>query len=397
MSHLRLRSLVVIASVVAVWTVQSSWAGDLKISVPRRSELTPVQRLNRDGVEAVKKHEYEKAQAIFYKAYLYDPGDPFTLNNLGYVSELLGDTAGAQKFYTLASEQGCDAVVDISSARDLKGKPMTYAFSDLSNVKDVHMRVDHMNVQAVDLLSEDRNFEANRLLRQAAVLEPQDAFTLNNLGVAAEAMGDFADALKYYDEVASLESKEPIVVTLKRSLRGKPVSEAAASSARALRKRLQNLDVEQQQAILLEIQGVSAANRNDWATAKRDFLQAYSIDPGDAFALNNRGYVAEHEGDLETAQYYYSKARRADDSDSRVGLATRQVAQGQRLFAVATESGQNVDDELDEYTRTRREEKGPIELIPRNDNPGGDNSTTNGPSSNAPSSGSKPSAPQPQQ
>jgi hypothetical protein len=32
----------------------------LKITIPRRSELTPVQRLNREGVEAVKKQQYEK-------------------------------------------------------------------------------------------------------------------------------------------------------------------------------------------------------------------------------------------------------------------------------------------------------------------------------------------------
>ena len=49
-----------------------------------------MQRLNREGVEAVKRHDYEKAEALFLKAYLYDPADPFTLNNLGYISELQG-------------------------------------------------------------------------------------------------------------------------------------------------------------------------------------------------------------------------------------------------------------------------------------------------------------------
>jgi len=32
-------------------------AGDWKINLPRRSKSTPVQQLNREGVEAVKKHE----------------------------------------------------------------------------------------------------------------------------------------------------------------------------------------------------------------------------------------------------------------------------------------------------------------------------------------------------
>src|SRR5579862_8575881 len=84
-------------------------AGDIKITLPKRSHLTPVQRLNREGVEAVRKHNYNKAEAFFYKAYLLDPDDPFTLNNLGYVSELQGQVDRAQRFYTLAGQEATDA------------------------------------------------------------------------------------------------------------------------------------------------------------------------------------------------------------------------------------------------------------------------------------------------
>src|SRR6202047_3754021 len=97
---------------------------DLKITVPNRSQLTPVQRLNREGVEAIRKHNYEKAESLFYKAYLFDPADPFTLNNLGYISELQGQLGRAQKLYGLASEQATDAAIDRTSAEQLKGKPM---------------------------------------------------------------------------------------------------------------------------------------------------------------------------------------------------------------------------------------------------------------------------------
>ena len=76
---------------ITVIGLQQARAGDtLKITIPRHSHLTPVQRLNREGVDAVKQHQYEKAASLFYKAYLFDPGDPFTLNNLGYISELDG-------------------------------------------------------------------------------------------------------------------------------------------------------------------------------------------------------------------------------------------------------------------------------------------------------------------
>src|SRR5689334_19969654 len=82
----------------AAWvTTQRAWAGDLKITLPRRSQPTPVQRLNREGVEAIRKQRLNEAETLFYKAYLYDPGDPFTLYNLGYISELEGQLDRAKK------------------------------------------------------------------------------------------------------------------------------------------------------------------------------------------------------------------------------------------------------------------------------------------------------------
>jgi hypothetical protein len=64
----------------ALLACQAGYSADAHaFYLPRRSQLTPVQRLNREGVEAVKKHDYEKAERLFYKAYLYDPADPFTL------------------------------------------------------------------------------------------------------------------------------------------------------------------------------------------------------------------------------------------------------------------------------------------------------------------------------
>ena len=63
----------VIGAVVASGT--RVYAGDLKINLPKGSHFTPVQRLNREGVEAIRKHAYEKAETLIYKAYLLDPDD----------------------------------------------------------------------------------------------------------------------------------------------------------------------------------------------------------------------------------------------------------------------------------------------------------------------------------
>src|SRR5579859_1108728 len=156
---------------------------ELKISIPRRSKLTPVQRLNREGVEAVRKHNYTKAENLFYKAYLFDPDDPFTLNNLGYISEIAGQVDRAAKFYALASQQAGDAVIDQASASGLKGKRLRDAIGE---VQDANMRINQSKVEAIRLLSKGRTSEADSLLKEAQTLDPKNPFTLNNLGLAKE-------------------------------------------------------------------------------------------------------------------------------------------------------------------------------------------------------------------
>jgi Flp pilus assembly protein TadD len=367
-----LLKLIAVIAVLSASGSHDAWAGDvLKITIPRHSELTPVQRLNREGVEAVNKHRYEKAAALFYKAYLYDPADPFTLNNLGYISELQGELDRASKFYALASEQGCDANIDRSNSKLLEGKPMQYALQSLQNVP---MRVNRMNVNAMDLLSKDRGVEAVALLREALSLDARNPFTLNNLGVADETIGDYDNALKSYAAAAESHSSEPVVVTLDRSWRGRPVSAMASASAKRLEERMKKMDSAEVNAVMFTLRGVSATNQNDWLQARQDFLHAYRLDPSSAFSLNNRGYVAEMDGDMETAQFFYGKARKADDAKARVGLATLQSAEGKKLSAVATESDHQVDGELDRYSQDRRRQTGPIELTPRNQLPDGDSS-----------------------
>ena len=161
----------------------------------------------------------------------------------------------------------------------------------------------------------------------------------------------------------------PVVVTLDRSWRGKPISEMAAESARKLKAQLKNADSAEAQAALLNVRGVSATNRNDWQSARRDFLRAYSLDPNSAFSLNNLGYVSERDGDLETAQFFYMKAQQAGDANARVGLATTSTAEGARLDDIAADSDQKVGGELDRYKQARHAEPGNVELERRDGTP----------------------------
>lgn len=333
------------------------------LNIPLHSKTSPVQRLNRAGVEAVRKNQYEKAEAYFEKAYLYDPSDPFTLNNLGYVAELRGDLDRAHKYYQMATEQGCDAPIDLSSLKSLKGKPMRAAFD---NLQDLPMRINRINLDAMRLVNEGRGFEAIAMLQPALAADPHNPFTINNLGVADESVGDLDGALKYYDQVADLHSSERVSVTADKAWRGKSVSAMASASAKRLNARMALMTEPQRQALKFNERGVFEANQNQWSAARQDFLRAYQIDSSNAFSLNNRAYVAERDGDLESAQFFYEKSWRADNANDRVGIATDRLAEGQRINTVATDSDGRVNNALASYGRQRRQQAAPpVELTPR--------------------------------
>jgi Flp pilus assembly protein TadD len=341
----------------------SAQAGDLKFTLPKRSHMTPVQRLNQDGVEAIRKHNYQKAETFFYKAYLLDPEDPFTLNNLGYISELKGQIDRAQNFYALAGKQASDAAIDKASSPRLEGRTLKEALA----IPDLPLQVNHDNVEAVRLLGQGRGPEADLLLERALKTDPSNIFTLNNLGVAKEMEGESQAALKYYDSAAAVNSDAAAVVTLNRTWRGKRVSEMAAQNARNLRTRLETQVTLETRLAELNTRGVSAINRNELSVAEQNFRSAYALDPNNAFAANNIGYLSEIEGDRETAQFFYDKAQALGGANTPVGLATRSSAEGLPLTRVASDSDAKVEAKERQERDARRQHQEPI-LLMRRDN-----------------------------
>ena len=338
-------------------------AGDIKITLPKRSHLTPVQRLNQEGVEAIRKHSFEKAETFFYKAYLLDPDDPFTLNNLGYISELQGQVDRAQRFYTLAGQVATDAAIDKASSRRLEGRSLKEALA----IPDTPLEINHDNVEAVRLLSQGRGPEADLLLQKALNTDPKNVFTLNNLGVAKEMEGESQEALKFYDSAAALNSDAAAMVTLNKAWRGKPVAEMAAQNARSLRTHMETQMTRELQSAELNTRGVSAINRNELQAAQQDFLKAYALDPNNAFANNNIGYLSEIEGDRETAEFFYDRAQTLAGANTPVGLATRSSAEGLRLGQVASDSDAKVEAKVQQERNARRQQREPI-LLRRRDN-----------------------------
>jgi len=340
-------------------------AGDFKITLPKHSHLTPVQRLNQEGVEAIRKHGYEKAESLFYKAYLLDPDDPFTLNNLGYISELQGQVDRALRFYDLAGQTATEAVIDRASSLRVQGRTIKEALA----IPDLPLQINHDNVVAVRMLSEGRAPEADLFLQQVLKKDPNNIFTLNNLGVAKEMEGESQAALKFYEQAAAVHSDAAAVVTLNRSWRGRPVSEMASQNARNLQTRQETQQSAKVRLTELNVRGVSAVNRNDLHAADQDFREAFALDPNNAFAVNNIGYLSEIEGDRETAQFYYDKAQTMPGADATVGLATRRAVEGSKLARVASDNDAKVETKVSQQQQARRVQHEPILLLHRDNTP----------------------------
>ncbi|HXO38516.1 MAG TPA: hypothetical protein VN872_07755 [Candidatus Acidoferrum sp.] len=340
----------------------SAQAQQLRIPLPKKSKFTPVQQLNRDGVAALKKHDIGKAKRLFYKAYLIDPNDPFTLNNLGYVSELEGSLDRAQRYYDQAKANTSEAVIDRSTAQEAQGKTVA---SVAGHTAEGPMKVNELNSEALGLLNRDRAPEADVVLQAALKIDPNNPFTLNNMGFAKEKEGELESAIRYYDGSAATGSREPIVIAFNKSWRGKPISEVAAQNADKSRKELGKAQDMQARVARLNLRGVSAMNRNDRKAARQSFEQAYKLDPKNSFAVNNMGYLAELEGDTETAQSYYQQAQRAERARQKVMVSTRPEVEGQTVGHVAEQSTTLVESAFVARAEARRRSGAPPALKTR--------------------------------
>jgi Flp pilus assembly protein TadD len=333
----------------------TSFGADLHVKIPKKTKPTPVQKLNQDGVKALEKHDYKRAKKLFYSAYLLDPDDPFTLNNLGYMAELDGEIDRAQRYYALAADQHSDAVVDVATTKEAKGKAVQLV---AGNAADDQMKVNRLNVYAIGLLEKDRAPEADVALQKALALDPNNPFTMNNLGYAKEKEGELQQAYRYYSQAAASGSREPVVVSIHPSWRGKPIDDIASNNAKKVQKVMNKEEDVSAQVARLNLRGVSAMNRNERATARELFQQAYKLEPNDAFTLNNMGYVAEMDGDRETADYFYAKSEEANRANSRVLVATRKSAEGKKVSEVASNSDTAVTDAQQANVEARRRQVG---------------------------------------
>ena len=350
-----------------VLLVSMANAGGLRITIPKRSSATPVQKLNREGVREVQRHHLDRAEKLFYRAYLIDPDDPFTLNNLGYISELQGKIDRAQRYYQLAAkENNSETVISMASARSLEGKKLSDVTEAYGNLE---LRVNRGNLEAMSLLEQGRSQEAEDILRNTLKLDPRNPFTLNNLGYTMEKQGDLESALRFYNDASITHSSEPIVVSLDPKWRGKPISDIAFKNEQAVRARLNSQQSNVDKAARLQMQGVSALNHNQNDKAYEDFREAYKLDPNSAFSLNNMGYVSDAFGDKETANEFYSAAQRGEEASAPVSVASHHEMVGVAVGQVAGTNSQASEADLQAEAEAKRRNHAPIVLRRRDNTP----------------------------
>jgi Flp pilus assembly protein TadD len=318
--------------------------------------------LNRDGVRELKRGHVKKAKQLFVKAYLLDPDDPFTLNNLGYIAEIEGEVDRALKYYQLAANTSTEAVIDEASRKGLKGQSVNMAFQ---SSQTSGFQGNKANFQALTLLEKGRVFEAEKVLKDAIQSGPKNPFLLDSLGFVMESEGDLQSALQYYTDAANLHSDERVLLTPQKKWRGKTISEIAAHNAEEVRQSIEKGEDTAAQVARLNLRGVAALNHNDASDARKFFAEAYQIDPQNAFTLNNLGYIDELSGDRETAEMYYEAARVARQANERVTYATRADAEGRRVGPLAETNQDAVEVTLKAIQQRKRQSRRPVQLIVR--------------------------------
>lgn len=84
---------------------------------------TPTQRLLFAAMDSLKKGDTAQYKELVHRAYVYNPDDPFVINNMGIAAEMDGNLAQARAFYSLAiTRAGSLKVVVVTSDSKFGGK-----------------------------------------------------------------------------------------------------------------------------------------------------------------------------------------------------------------------------------------------------------------------------------
>jgi tetratricopeptide (TPR) repeat protein len=208
-------------------------------------------RVNRGNIEAMSLLEQgrsQEAEDILRNTLKLDPRNPFTLNNLGYTMEKQGDLDSALRFYNDASITHSSEPIVVSLDPKWRGKPISdVAFKNeqavrarLQSQQSNQDKAARLHVEGVSALNHNQDEKAYQDFREAYRLDPNSAFSLNNMGFVSEASGDKETANEFYSSAQhGEEASAQVSVASHHEMVGVPVGQVAGTNSQASEADLQ--------------------------------------------------------------------------------------------------------------------------------------------------------------
>ncbi len=217
------------------------------------------------GIDALNKHDYDRAIANFSQAIEINPRDADAYTNRALAKEKIGDFDEAISDYSHAIEinpQDTDAYVNRGIAKQKSGDS-DGAISDYSHAIEFDSRDDLAYYNRGTAKMDKRDFNgAVADFNQAIEISPRTALFYNERGIAKKDTGDLDGAIADYNQALALDPNNVLTYNNR---------------------------------------GVARCKKGDYDGAIADYSQAIQINPGFFNAYNNRGTAKMEKGDLEAA------------------------------------------------------------------------------------------------
>jgi Flp pilus assembly protein TadD len=158
---------------------------------------------------------------------------------MGVAKEMEGEAQEALKYYDEAAGTHSDAAAVVTVDRTWRGKPVYEMAqqnakalrSRLARANDLREQVAELNLRGVSAVNRNDLRAADTDFRKAYALDPNDPFTLNNIGFTAEMAGDRETAQFFYDHAREAGGASATVgVATRRTEEGKKLFTVAAES-----------------------------------------------------------------------------------------------------------------------------------------------------------------------
>jgi hypothetical protein len=184
-----------------------------------------------------------EAERVLKDALQSQPKNPFLLDSLGFVMESEGDLQAALQYYTEAADLHSEEHVLLTPQKRWRGKTISEIAAhnaeevrqSMAKGEDTVTQVARLNLRGVAALNHNDAADARKFFAQAYQIDPQNAFTLNNLGYIDELNGDRETAEMYYEAArVARQANERVTYATRPDAEGRKVGPLAETNQDAV-------------------------------------------------------------------------------------------------------------------------------------------------------------------